>query len=154
MSVFPSSDFLGNNIYYLTPKVALVRGESFNVAAGALIGFAGHANGSAGIYYVAATNGLPDASFTYGVGYAYFNSRVSGDATLMLGGNARVSRRLTLMAENYIFTGGGGGYWAPMYGVRFIGDRLSTDLGFVNFIGHGAAPIFPGVPWLGFAIRF
>jgi hypothetical protein len=100
MSVFPSSNFLGNNVYYLTPKVALVRGERFNVAAGALIGFAGSANGTAGIYYVAASNGLPDASFTYGVGYAYFNSRVSGDATLMLGGNVRVSRRLSLMTEN------------------------------------------------------
>jgi hypothetical protein len=41
-----------------------------------------------------------------------------------------------------------------MYGVRFIGDRLSTDLGFVNFTGHNASPIFPGVPWLGFALKF
>jgi hypothetical protein len=38
--------------------------------------------------------------------------------------------------------------------VRFIGDRLSTDLGFVNFTGRNASPIFPGVPWLGFALKF
>lgn len=154
MSLFPSSDFLGNNVYYLTPKVALVRGQSFNLSAGALIGFAGRANGTAGIYYVAATSGRPNASLTYGLGYAYFNSRVSGDATLMLGGALRVLRRLSLMSENYVFTGPQGGYWAPIYGVRFIGERLSGDLGFVNFAGRDVKPIFPGVPWLGFAVMF
>ena len=154
MSVLPTSDFFGNNVYYLTPKIALVQHESFNVSAGALIGFAGHANGSAGIYYVAATNGRPDASFTYGLGYAYTKSKISGDATLMLGGNARVWHRVALMSENYIFTGSSGGYLLPIYGVRFIGDKLSTDLGFVNFIGRGSPGIFPGLPWLGFALKF
>jgi hypothetical protein len=158
MSVFPSSNFFGNNIYYLMPKIGIVRGESFNLAAGALVGFvprsSGRANGSAGIYYLAATNGRADASFTYGIGYSYFDSNVSGDATLMLGGNVRVARRVSLMTENYIFTGPGGGYWAPIYGVRFIGDRLSTDLGFVNFVGRGTTPFTPGLPWLGFALKF
>ena len=154
MSVLPTSDFFGNNVYYLTPKVALVQRESFNVSAGALIGFAGHANGSAGIYYVAATNGRPDASFTYGLGYAYTKSKIAGDATLMLGGNARVWRRVSLMSENYIFTGSNGGYALPIYGIRFIGDKLSTDFGFVNFIGRGSPGIFPGLPWLGIAFKF
>ena len=154
LSVLPTSDFFGNNVYYLTPKVALVQRESFNVSAGALIGFAGHANGSAGIYYVAATNGRPDASFTYGLGYAYTKSKISGDATLMLGGNARVWHRVALMSENYIFTGSNGGYALPIYGIRFIGDKLSTDLGFVNFIGRGSPGIFPGLPWLGIAFKF
>jgi hypothetical protein len=155
-SLFPGTDFFRNNVYYVTPKVALVRGESFNLAAGALIGFAGRANGSAGIYYLAATSGRADASVTYGLGYSYFNSRVSGDATLMLGGTLRVARRVSLMTENYVFTGGGdsGGYWVPMYGVRFIGEHLSADLGFLNFTGRGSQPIFPGIPWLGFAVKF
>jgi hypothetical protein len=158
MSFVPSSDFFGNNIYYVTPKVALVRGETFNVAAGALIGFVPRsntrANGNAGIYYLVATNGRPDASFTYGIGYSYFDSSVSGDATLMLGGNIRVARHISLMSENYIFTGAGGGYWAPIYGVRFIGDRLSADLGLMNFVGRNTVPFTPGLPWLGFAIKF
>src|ERR1035437_2117080 len=154
MSLVPSGDFFGNNVYYVTPKVSIVRGETFNLAAGALIGFAGHTNGSAGMYYVAGTSGRPDVSLTYGFGYAYFNNRVTGDATLMLGGNVRVARRLTLMTENYVSTGGGGGYWIPIYGVRFIGDRLSTDLGFVTFTGRNTSPILPGLPWLGFALKF
>ena len=155
-SLFPGTDFFHDNVYYLTPKVALVRGESFNLAAGALIGFAGRANGSAGVYYVAATSGRSDGSITYGLGYSYFNSRVSGDATLMLGGNLRIARRVSLMTENYVFTGGGGagGYWVPIYGVRFIGEHLSADVGLVNFAGRGSDPIFPGIPWVGFAVKF
>jgi hypothetical protein len=58
------------------------------------------------------------------------------------------------MSENYIFTGSNGGYALPIYGIRFIGDKLSTDFGFVNFIGRGSPGIFPGLPWLGFALKF
>jgi hypothetical protein len=154
MSVFSTSDFFGNNLYYVTPKFALVRGESFNVSAGALVGFTGHTNGSAGIYYVAATSGRPGASLTYGVGYAYVNADISGDATLLLGGEVRVSRRVALMSENYVFTGSAGGYVLPIYGFRFIGDKLSTDFGFVNYLGHGSNGVWPGLPWVGIAFRF
>ena len=154
MSVFPSNDFLGNNVYYLTPKVALVQGERFNVSAGALLGFAGHTNGSAGMFYAAATNGAPDASLTYGAGWAYGEGRIRGDAMLLLGGTRRISRRVALMSENYIFTGSAGGYVLPMYGMRFVGDRLTTDLGFINQFGRDARPLFPGFPWLGFALKF
>ncbi len=161
MSVFPSSDFFGNNVYYLTPKVSLVQGERFNLSVGALAGFAGHTNGSAGMIYAAATNGLPDLSFTYGAGWAYSSGgdgsssvRVHNDPALLFGATARVSRRVELLTENYVFTGSGGGLWLPMYGVRFIGDRLSTDLGFVNAVGRDAGGIFPGIPWLGFALKF
>jgi hypothetical protein len=154
MSLFPSHEFFSNNVYYLTPKVALVRGESFNLAAGALIGFAGRSNGTAGMYYLVATSGRESGSLTYGFGYSYFNSQVSGNATLMLGGTARVWRRLSFMGENYVFTGTGGGYWVPIYGMRFIGDRLSIDFGFVNYIGRGAEAFAPGVPWIGFAVKF
>ena len=154
MSLFPSSDFLGNNLYYLTPKVALVQREAFNVSVGALVGFAGHTAGSSGMLYAAATNGRPDLSFTYGVGYVYSQDKITSDALLMFGGNARISRRVSLMSENYIFTGRSGGYFLPIYGVRLIGDKLSTDLGFVNFFGRDVAGIFPGLPWVGMAIKF
>lgn len=154
LSVLPSSDFFGNNVYFLTPKFALVRREEFNVSVGALVGFAGHSAGSAGMLYVAATNGRPDLSLTYGVGYAYAQEKITSDALLMLGGNARISRRIALLSENYVFTGSNGGYVVPMYGIRIIGDKLSTDLGFVNFIGRDSPGIFPGLPWVGIALKF
>ncbi|MGH7654610.1 MAG: hypothetical protein ACREN6_08105 [Gemmatimonadaceae bacterium] len=153
MSLVPLPQFFRENVYYVAPKIALVRGETFNLAAGALVGFSGEPGGGA-FYYLAATNGHPDASFTYGAGYAYAKGAVPGDVTLMLSGNRRVARKLALMTENYIYWNGGKAYWAPIYGVRFIGDRLSTDLGLVNQVGHDTRPVFPGVPWLGFALKF
>ena len=82
MSFVPSSDFLNNNVYYVTPKVGLVRSETFNVAAGALIGFVPGSNSRtsarAGIYYLVATSGRPDASLTYGLGYSYFGEQRLG----------------------------------------------------------------------------
>ncbi|MHB1313099.1 MAG: hypothetical protein ACYC3L_13870 [Gemmatimonadaceae bacterium] len=153
LSVFPSSD-MSNNVFYVTPKVLLKGGERFNVSAGALIGFAGHENGSAGMLYVAASNGSRDNQLTYGAGWAYFNDKIAGDAALMLGGTRRVSRRVSLMTENYLFTGSGGGYVLPMYGMRFFGESIAADLGFVNFLGRDTHPIFPGAPWVGFALKF
>ena len=153
MSVFPSSD-ITNNVFYVTPKVLLKGSERFNVSAGALVGFAGHENGSAGMLYVVASSGSRDNQFTYGAGWAYLNDKIAGDAALMLGGTRRVSRRVSLMTENYLFTGSGGGYVLPMYGMRFFGESISADLGFVNFMGCDTHPIFPGAPWIGFALKF
>jgi hypothetical protein len=154
MSVIPFPDFFHDNLYYVAPKFALVRGDSFNLAVGAIVGFSGRLSGNASIYYVAATNGAPDASFTYGLGYASAAGTVNNAPLLMLSGNKRVARKLALMTENYFIVSRKELYWAPLYGVRFIGDRLSTDLGFVNYVGHNATPVFPGVPWLGFAVKF
>jgi len=154
MSVVPLPDFLRDNLYYVAPKFALVRGDSFNVAVGAIVGFEGRLSGTASIYYLAATNGAPDASFTYGLGYASAAGTVRSAPILMLGGNKRIARKLSLMTENYFLLSRDELTWAPLYGVRFIGDRFSTDLGFVNYLGHNATPVFPGVPWLGFALKF
>lgn len=154
MSLIPFGDFFRDNLYYVAPKVALVRGDSFNLAVGALVGFSGRVSGTGVVYYIAATNGRPDASLTYGLGYATAGGTVHGDVLGMLGGTRRVSRRVALMTENYFLIGRGELNWAPLYGVRFIGERLSTDLGFVNYVGHNAKPVFPGVPWLGFALKF
>mgnify|MGYP001598367653 CR=1 FL=1 len=154
LSALPLPDFLRNNVFYLAPKIALVRGDSFNLAVGAMIGSTGGTPSSASLYYLAATNGVPDASFTYGLGYASAAASVHNASFLMLGGNKRVARKLSLMTENYVFLFRHELTWAPVYGVRFIGDRLSTDVGFVNYLGHNANPVFPGVPWLGFALKF
>ncbi|MFI5231999.1 MAG: hypothetical protein ACHQSE_05735 [Gemmatimonadales bacterium] len=154
MSMLPVSDFARNNVFYVAPKLALVRGEAFNLSVGAIVGATGATSGSASMYYVAATNGAPDASFTYGLGYASVGSTVDGSPLLLLGGNKRVARRVSLMTENYVILSRHEPMWAPLYGVRFIGDRLSTDLGLVNYLGHNAKPVFPGVPWLGFALAF
>jgi hypothetical protein len=155
-SVFPTEDFT-NNIVYLTPKVGLVQGPNFNLAAGALIGYAGfnlfdEGNlGSFGVVYGVGTLGSPDASVTGGVGTCYTGSDVGNRPMFMIGGEARIGRRASLVSENYVNGLCRSGELVS-YGVRFFGDRLSVDLAFWNLPGEQV--YFPGIPYVGFAVRF
>lgn len=155
-SIFPTTD-LTQNIIYLTPKVGLVQSPSFNLAAGALIGYAGFSGfddtgadvGSFGIVYGVGTAGSPDGSLTVGFGVGYGGGGL-GDPVLMIGGEKRVARRVSLLSENYIVSGVTNGV-ALSYGVRFFGDRLSVDFALINVPSD---PIVPGVPYVAFAVKF
>jgi hypothetical protein len=68
----------------------------------------------------------------------------------MVGGQWRTSRRLSLISENWLSTQNGV-VGVVSYGLRFLGERLSADLAFINVT---EAMIFPGVPWLSIAVRF
>jgi hypothetical protein len=153
-SIFPSDDF-SQNVFYLTPKVGLVQSSNFNLAAGALIGFAGFDGfdgdgeiGSFGIVYGVGTAGSPDASFSVGLGTGYGGGGFGDSPILMIGGEKRVSRRVSLLTENYI---AGADDVLVSYGLRFFGDRLSVDFAFLNLPSD---PIFPGIPYVAFAVKF
>ncbi len=86
----------------------------------------------------------------------------------MLGGAKRVSRRVSLVTENY-------GFWTRdqvfvscvsfpctyrernnfhglmSYGIRFMGEKISTDLALWNSTEEFR---FPGIPYVGFAVKF
>lgn len=70
---------------------------------------------------------------------------------LMIGGEARIARRASLVTENYV-NGLCRNAELVSYGVRFFGDRLSVDLAFWNLPGEEL--FFPGVPYVGFAVKF
>jgi hypothetical protein len=152
ISVVPLDDF-SDNILYLTPKVGLVSSERVNVAVGAAIGTARwlvEDVGTAGIFYGVGTFGGPDASVSTGIGYAYAGSDVNNTPILMLGGARRVSKRVSLVTENYLFpdTDVQFVYW---YGLRLMGEKLSTDLAFINASSSG---IFPGIPYVNVVFKF
>jgi hypothetical protein len=154
-SIFPFGDF-SSNIFYLTPKVGLVQRPSFNLAAGALIGVAGFGGfdtgdiGSFGIVYGVGTSGSPDGSVSVGLGLGYGGGGLGENPILMVGGEKRIARRVSMLSENYLVTGVEDGVLVS-YGLRFFGDRLSVDLAFINL---PAFPIFPGVPYVAFAVKF
>lgn len=152
MSLFPT-DNISDNIFYLTPKVGLVSTESFSLATGALIGYVPHIGDaqatSLGVLYGVATAGSANSSATFGAGWGYLNGHFGQDAALMLGGSTRVARRVSLLTENYYLTGINDG--AVSYGFRFFGDKLSTDLAFFNSPKHW---LFPGIPFVSFAVKF
>lgn len=156
MSLFPSDD-LTQNIFYLTPKLGIYNSERTNVAVGVLAGYipgfdSGDQGDSFGILYAVSTFGGPDGHVTVGTGLGYANDNLAEDPVFMVGGEKRVSRRTSLVTENYIFPTGGDVNNVVSYGVRFFGERLSVDLAFLNSLGEET--IFPGVPYVSFAVKF
>lgn len=136
-------------VWYFAPKYTVAQRERSAYALGAL-GFVLPEDvvdeGSVGIMYAAGTWGSRDRALTAGAGWGYRwasgTSDVASHPIVMLGGETRVSRRVKLITENWIFTGGDNeGFLSG--GVRFIGDRISADLGVGGFTGIGSGCCFP-----------
>jgi hypothetical protein len=154
LSVLPLDDFTDNALFIM-PKIGVVATPKFNLAVGALAGFVGAAfdegeNGSFGVLYAVGTAGSPDASISFGTGLAYAGSSFADRPVAMLGGEARISRRIALVSENYIIPNDD----VPAivsYGVRFFGEKLSADLAF--WLGPEDIT-FPGIPYVAFSVKF
>jgi hypothetical protein len=113
---------------WVTPKVQLLERRSTTVSAG-VMHFFNVDEASIGIAYGVVTQGSTDSAATLGVGYSYARSDDddAGSAVVMIGGEHRVSRRVKLVTENYVFKGGG----FASGGLRFFGEKLSADFGLV-----------------------
>ena len=160
---------------YLMPKFAIVSGEQFSLAAGALLASTlDYLESGVGAVYTVATLGSPDYSLTAGIGYgfmwepnwdywSYYSTRngivLSGmqAPTFVVGGEARICRRMSLVTENWIVPG----LYLDIpvvlsYGVRFFGQELSVDLGFINplEVWSYGEPLFPGIPYVDFVYNF
>lgn len=171
-SIFPTES-IEAQVYYLTPKVNVLSTEKTNLAVGALAAWVPYDDGqSFGILYGVGTQGGPDGSVTGGIGWGYTGDRISKEPVLLLGGAKRVSRRVALVSENYgmwydpdpdyVCTPGGCadqpvsrqlGVLA-MYGVRFMGEKLSVDFALWNVHSHDTEWLFPGIPYVAFAVKF
>ena len=129
----------GTRPFWLTPKYQVVRAERIQAAVGVLQILTTDGD-SAGIAYGVSTFGNSDNALTVGGGLAYSGDERGG--ILMVGGEGRVRNNLKLITENYVFEGGNG---ILSGGVRFIGERLSADLGLAFPIGAGDFFAFPVV---------
>lgn len=140
---------LMGEVFYVAPKVTLVNRPRSSFAVGALGLFVTEevAEGSVGILYGSGTFGSADNAVTLGAGWGYAAttdySGISNDPVFMLGGERRVSRRVKLITENWLGFGGDevGGFVSG--GFRFIGERLSADLGFGGMLGTESACCIP-----------
>jgi hypothetical protein len=144
--------------FYLAPKFTIVESERASYAIGALSFSLTEkiANGTVGLLYGVGTWGDRDNAITAGAGWGYQsgsgNSSVSNAPVVVLGGEARVSRRLKVVTENWVFTGSRdrGGIFSG--GFRFIGDRLSSDFGVIG--GAGAGDVACCIPMVNFVWNF
>lgn len=110
--------------FWITPRFQVLDRGNLHAGAGA-IHLAGFSGNSAGIAYGVMSTGSSISSLTVGAGLAY-TSEGDRAPVVMVGGDQRLRRNLKLITENYIWQGGGG---IISGGVRFIGDRLSADVG-------------------------
>jgi hypothetical protein len=136
-------------MFYVAPKVTLFDRGKASVAVGALGLWVPEVldEGSIGILYGATTWGSRDRAITAGAGWGYAagagTSGIANDPVFMIGGETRISRRVKLITENWLFFGGPEMGGLISGGFRFIGDRISADLGFGGALGESNACCIP-----------
>jgi hypothetical protein len=99
--------------------------------------------------YGVGTFGDGDASLTVGAGYGFAGGDIANKPAAMIGGEKRISRRIALVTENYLL---------PVvennvvysFGVRFMGEKLTTDLALFNMSGSNII----GFPYVDFVFKF
>ena len=125
------STLSGHPIFIIMPKLGFKVADSFWIGGGILYINSFESLGSfggIGIAYGSATVGNEKSNITGGIGFGYFDTEWSGRPIITLSGMTRISRRLALVTENWfvpentIFS----------YGVRFIGEKISVDIGLIN----------------------
>jgi hypothetical protein len=142
--VFPEA--IGK-VFYLAPKYEVLRTPRASAAVGVLALFATEeVTGSAGLLYGVGTFGTPDQALTVGATVPFTatgdDNEIGDQPVLMVGGEARMSRRTKFITENYFMPGESGALISG--GVRFFGERLSADFGLgAGFGGDDSACCLP-----------
>jgi hypothetical protein len=136
VSVMP---FLSPNEQFLvlTPKFSFPLSEKVHVGAGLLYvrvpNFDSNGGGTgAGIGYGAITYGSADNNLTFGLGYGFVEGNIGSTPILQIGGQTRVSRRISLISENYIVADSKAGM-GGLYGIKINWRRTSLGLGALYF---------------------
>ena len=111
--------------FYVAPKAQIFRSPAAQVSLGTLAFF--FDDDLVGVAYGVGTFGNGDEALSAGLGYFYSGEQMSNEPAFMLGGEARVSRRIKLITENYVLPDDVGVVLSG--GVRIIGDRFSTEIG-------------------------
>lgn len=128
-------------VFYLAPKLEVLRTPGVNAAVGVLALFVAGDDfgGSAGLLYGVGTFGDSDRALTVGATLPFSaadgDSEISGDPVFMVGGEKRLSRRLKFITENYAGTSLDDAVVSG--GLRFLGERLSADFGLVTTLESG-----------------
>ena len=148
---------LNENLFFLLPKYTLVSQPRVQFALGALIGLLPFNTDdfdddfeSAGLLYGVGTFGTRESNVSVGAAWGYANDEITNTPGIMVGGQGRIARRVSLISENWFFSIDGETEGVVSYGLRFLGENISADLAWVSPLGAGSF----GFPWLGFAFKF
>lgn len=161
MTLFPGVD-LDRQILYISPKIGISTGEKYSLAlSGTWFSIPDYTddlfddddegeNINIGMIFGVGTYGNSDNNITLGLGYGFGEGETTDEPVFIFGGEYRVSRRLSLVTENWKIPD----IDQPLgsYGMRFLGEKLSVDLAFYTPLGEDF--IFPGFPFVGFVYNF
>lgn len=102
------------------------------------------------------TYGNRNNNITAAMGWGWSDGEFSSKPVVIVSGMVRASKRIGFVSENWIIPGlaeDGGYYGIFSYGIRFLGEKTSIDLAFLNNPDI-AGGIIIGIPWLDFVINF
>ena len=157
ISIFAKGD--GPYAFYLNPKASFKVAN--NLYAGASILYANTIKTVDSFGGLATLNGFitygnKNNNITAAIGWGSSNGDFSSKPVVTISGMTRVSKRIGFVSENWIITniGDEAKYYALYsYGIRFLGEKTSIDLAFINNKDIAKAIII-GIPWLDFVISF
>jgi hypothetical protein len=149
----------GPYAFFINPKMSFKVADNF-YAGGSIL----YANtlrtiedfGGLATFNAFVTYGNKNNNLTGAIGWGSADGRFSSSPLVTISGMVRASKRIAFVSENWIIPGAseqGGYYGIISYGIRFLSDRTSIDLAFINSPDI-ASDIFIGIPWLDFVINF
>ncbi len=145
--------------FFINPKVSFKVAENFYAGGNIL-----YANtiktvndfGGLGTLNGFATYGNKNNNITGALGWGWADGEISSKPLIAISGMARLSKRIAFVSENWLIPGAGSdnGYYGILsYGIRFLSEKTSIDLAFIN--NSDIAESIPiGIPWLDFVINF
>ncbi|MBK7710447.1 MAG: hypothetical protein IPJ37_05525 [Bacteroidales bacterium] len=149
--------------FYINPKVSFKLADNFYAGGNIL-----YANtlrtledfGGLATLNAFATYGNKNNNLTGAVGFGWADGEFSSKPLLTISGMVRASKRIAFVTENWIVPGINDTsadtysyYGIFSYGIRFLGEKTSIDLAFINNPDI-ASEIIIGIPWLDFVINF
>ncbi len=149
----------GPYVFFINPKVSFKIAENFYAGGNILYlnsirtieEFGGLATLNGFFTY-----GNHNNNITAGAGWGFAEGEFTSRPLITASGMVRVSRRIAFVTENWIAPIGGEEghlYGVFSYGIRFLGEKNSVDLGFLNNKDL-ARTLIIGIPILDFVINF
>jgi hypothetical protein len=153
----------GPYAFYINPKASFKITENFYAGGNIL-----YANtiktvedfGGLATLNAFATYGNKNTNLTGAVGFGWADGEFSPRPVLIISGMIRASKRIAFVSENWVVpkldettTDSYSYYGIFSYGIRFLSEKTSIDLAFLNNPDI-AKELIIGFPWLDFVINF
>lgn len=159
----------GGPIYYFTPKIGFKLAKSIHAGGGLLYAsvpdissHSGKNRAGLGAGFAMLTFGDMDNNITLNGGYGFVKGEFSKRPMITFSGMKRIGRKTSLVTENWFvpvqeWTYNGQDEYKyhgfVSYGIRFFGESISVDLGFINNKDIMEV-ILIGVPYIDFVVKF